>query len=127
MRSGALVGLVFSTVLVGFTEMGCSGEGRKGAESAAALVDTTGGVLGKTLYKQNCVLCHGINGDKCLYGARNLQQSTLSLEARMALLSHGRGKMPAFSPRLNAEQIEAVARWSRTLFRHAPVDSAAAN
>lgn len=77
----------------------------------------TGGLIGKMLYRENCIRCHGLNGDKCLYGARNLQQSTLSLEARMALISHGRGKMPAFSPRLNDQQLQAVARFSQTLFK----------
>ncbi len=77
----------------------------------------TGGLIGKMLYRQHCILCHGINGDKCLYGARNLQQSTLSLEARMALVTNGRGKMPAFGTRLTPAQIEAVARHSQTLFR----------
>ena len=77
----------------------------------------TGGFVGKLLYKQNCIRCHGLNGDMCLYGARNLQQSVVSLDGRIALISQGRGRMPAFYPRLTPEQIGAVAHYSRTLFR----------
>lgn len=93
--------------------------GRMLSDGGTAARDTisTGGLIGKMLYRENCIRCHGLNGDKCLYGARNLQQSTLSLEARIALVSHGRGKMPAFSPRLNDQQLQAVARFSQTLFK----------
>ena len=80
----------------------------------------TGGLIGEMTYRQNCIRCHGRNGDMCLYGARNLQQSTLSLDARLALITGGRGKMPAFYPRLTPEQIGAVARYSQTLFRVPP-------
>jgi cytochrome c5 len=91
--------------------------GRFLTENASADSSQTGGLIGKMLYRQHCIVCHGLNGDKCLYGARNLQQSTLSLEARMALITNGRGKMPTFGARLTPEQIELVARHSQTLFR----------
>lgn len=93
--------------------------GRVLAPKAATAPDSiqTGGLIGKLTYRQHCIRCHGRNGDMCLYGARNLQQSTLSLDGRIALLTQGRGKMPAFYPRLTPEQIGAVARYSRTLFR----------
>ena len=92
--------------------------GRVLAPRAVVLDSTqTGGFISKMLYRQNCIRCHGRNGDMCLYGARNLQQSTLSLDGRIALLTQGRGRMPAFYPRLLPEQIGAVARYSTTLFR----------
>lgn len=87
------------------------------AAAAVALPDTTGGVAGRLLYKQNCVRCHGINGDKCMLSARNLQESTLPLAARVALVQGGYGQMPAFNPRLSPAEVEAVARWSRMLYR----------
>ena len=89
------------------------------AVPAVAVPDSTqtGGIIGKLLYKQNCIRCHGLNGDMCLYGARNLQQSVLSLDGRIALLTQGRGRMPAFYPRLTPEEIGAVARYSVTLFK----------
>ncbi|MBC7449624.1 MAG: c-type cytochrome [Hymenobacteraceae bacterium] len=77
----------------------------------------TDGLIGLMTYRANCIRCHGRNGDMCLYGARNLQQSTLSFDGRVALLTQGRGRMPAFHPRLSPEQIGAVARYSQTLFR----------
>ncbi len=100
----------------------CSPDPKSGTTPTASVSvapppDTTGGLAGRLLYKQNCVRCHGINGDKCMLSARNLQESTLPLAARVALIQAGRGKMPAFSPRLNPTEVEAVARWSRMLYR----------
>jgi mono/diheme cytochrome c family protein len=96
--------------------------GRGGAPATAAVAAVpdsvqTGGLIGKLAYQQNCIRCHGRNGDMCLYGARNLQQSTVGLDARIALIRNGRGRMPAFYPRLTPEEIGAVARYSMTLYR----------
>ena len=93
------------------------GHGRLLTPVASTDTFVTGGLIGKLTYKQNCIRCHGRNGDMCLYGARNLQQSTMTLDARIALISQGRGRMPAFYPRLTPEQIGAVARHSLTLFK----------
>ncbi len=90
---------------------------RTGRTLAAPDSTQTGGLIGKLVYKQNCIRCHGRNGDMCLNGARNLQQSVMPLASRIALISQGRGLMPAFSPRLTPEQVGAVARYSQTLFK----------
>ncbi len=126
MRAPALLALVgFAYVYgIGYTRSLTLTAGG-GPPSGPVLPDSTqtGGLIGKLTYQQNCIRCHGRNGDMCLYGARNLQQSQVSLDGRIALIALGRGRMPAFSPRLSPEEIGAVARYSQTLFR---VDSATA-
>ena len=67
---------------------------------------------GHKLYKNKCVICHGIKGDLEYNGAKNIQDSALSLEDRMELISNGKGLMTPFKGVLSEEQIRQVAEYS---------------
>ncbi|MBK9717163.1 MAG: c-type cytochrome [Saprospiraceae bacterium] len=48
---------------------------------------------GKTLFKQYCVTCHGINGDLKTNGAIDLKHSVLTLDERILVITKGRNIM----------------------------------
>jgi mono/diheme cytochrome c family protein len=48
-------------------------------------------------------------------GAKKLPESTLALEEREAIITNGKGTMPAFKNQLDAASIKAVAEYTLTL------------
>jgi mono/diheme cytochrome c family protein len=70
---------------------------------------------GQKLYKQNCVICHGLYGDMGASGAHDLTASELPLEERIAVITNGRNAMTPFKALLSPDQIEAVAEYTLTL------------
>jgi cytochrome c6 len=72
-------------------------------------------ISGETVYKQQCMLCHGSNGDLGVSGASPLSLSKLDLKKRIEVIKDGRGKMQAFTGFLTEEEIQAVAEYLETL------------
>lgn len=72
-------------------------------------------VDGEKIYKQYCVTCHGVYGDMGANGAVNLQNSTLSLEEKIAVIKNGRNTMTAFKGLLSDAKIDAVGKYIETL------------
>lgn len=72
-------------------------------------------VDGEKIYKTYCVTCHGLYGDMGASGAFNLQTSTLSLDERIQVITHGRNVMTPFESLLSEEKIKAVAEYVETL------------
>ena len=70
---------------------------------------------GEALYKTYCVTCHGLYGDMGASGAYNLQESKLSLEERIAVITNGRKAMTAFESLLDKKEIKAVAKYTMKL------------
>jgi mono/diheme cytochrome c family protein len=70
--------------------------------------------LGATLYQSYCMSCHGENGVGSGLGPRLLDQAML-FRARevMALVTQGRGRMPAL-PQLTTRQVAALLAYLRT-------------
>jgi cytochrome c oxidase subunit 2 len=71
---------------------------------------------GRDTYQANCVQCHGGNGG----GGRGPQLNGGSVVAnhpdiadQIALVTNGKGGMPAYGGRLDAAEIEAVVRYTR--------------
>lgn len=85
-----------------------SGTGAK-AVAAAAKPD------GEKIYKQYCVTCHGLYGDMGASGAYNLQESELTLEERINVITNGRKAMTAFEALLDEKEIKAVAKYTMKL------------
>ncbi|UYZ57884.1 c-type cytochrome [Hymenobacter latericus] len=85
------------------------------APAAAAPAETALADAGKTLFLQNCALCHGENGKLGLNGARDLTRSNLNQTGREYIVTHGLGKMPSFKGQLTPEQISQVVAYSLTL------------
>jgi mono/diheme cytochrome c family protein len=75
-----------------------------------------------TVYKTNCVSCHGPDGRGSVVGkslhaadfhsAQVQQQSDAQLAT---VISEGRGNMPAFGTRLSKDQIDALVKYIRTV------------
>lgn len=70
---------------------------------------------GKRVFKQNCVICHGVDGKLGLNESKDLTQTTLTKEERIAMVKNGKGKMNAFGSILSAKDIEAVVEYTFTL------------
>ncbi len=86
--------------------------GNPGKNEGAAHVQE---VDGKSIYKNYCVNCHGLQGDMGAGGAANLKVSMLSLEERVIVITKGRNAMQAYESVLKPAQIEAVAQFTLTL------------
>lgn len=79
---------------------------------------TTGQTLpGEALFKKNCQRCHGADGTRGLFGAKNLQVSLLTDEAIAIQIKNGKGFMPAFKKKLSAEEINLVVSFVKSLRR----------
>ncbi len=72
---------------------------------------------GARIFKTRCVTCHGSKGDMGANGAANLQTSRISIEERVATVTHGRldKGMNAFKGILTPEEIQAVSEYTITL------------
>ncbi len=85
------------------------------ADAAASTVATADAEMGKKIYKQYCVACHGLYGDMGASGALDLTASVLSQAERITVITKGRGVMTPFEQILKPEEIAAVAAYSMTL------------
>lgn len=72
-------------------------------------------VDGAKIFKQSCSLCHGLDGKLGANGSKDLTQSTLDLNERIAMVSKGKGVMMAFENILNLSEIKAVSEYTMTL------------
>ena len=70
---------------------------------------------GKKVFKQNCVICHGIDGRLGLNDSKDLTVSALKKDERISMVKNGKGKMLPFGKILSAEDIEAVVNYTFTL------------
>ena len=85
------------------------------ASESTASVEEPAGPDGEKIYKQYCVVCHGIAGDMGASGAFDLTTTQLSIEEKMAVISNGRNTMTAFAALLKTEEIKAVAEYTEKL------------
>ena len=69
---------------------------------------------GKTIFEQKCALCHGVDGDKQLSGAKKLSESTANIDDIILLVTEGRNQMLPFKGRLTSEEIKAVSEYALT-------------
>ena len=70
------------------------------------------GIDGKVLYKQNCVICHGLDGKLGINNSKDLTKSPLTMDERVAIVKDGKGTMTPFSGIMSQEEIEAVAKYT---------------
>jgi mono/diheme cytochrome c family protein len=85
---------------------------------AAEAVTAAGGVDGAAIYGQRCAGCHGGDGSggigPRLAGGRVVANFP-DPEDQIAVVTNGRGGMPAFAERLSPEEIAAVVEYTRTV------------
>lgn len=70
---------------------------------------------GKQLYEHHCARCHGNDGTRGLFGAKNLQKSGLSDSSIIQQISNGKRIMPPFRKRISADQIYAISSYIKSL------------
>lgn len=69
-------------------------------------------VDGRLLYRNQCISCHGPNGDLGNSGSKDLSKSTLEEAAVLKIIKEGKGTMPPFEYLLTSEkEREAVAQY----------------
>ncbi|MBV6404624.1 MAG: cytochrome c [Flavobacteriales bacterium] len=73
------------------------------------------GATGRDLFELNCARCHGSDGAKGRWGARNLRKSRLSDGSIAQQIRQGRGIMPAFGNKLKPEEVAAILRYVKSL------------
>lgn len=70
---------------------------------------------GQELYRRNCARCHGADGTKGMFGARNLQRSRLADSDITERIMKGKGIMPSFGKKLSTDEISQLMRYTRSL------------
>jgi mono/diheme cytochrome c family protein len=70
---------------------------------------------GAHLYKQYCLVCHGVDGKLGLNGSKDLTISTLTEAERIVQVTEGKNTMTPFKHVLSPEEIKAVVAYTFTL------------
>jgi alcohol dehydrogenase (cytochrome c) len=68
---------------------------------------------GRDLYLQNCITCHGEDGEGGQHGEATQLTTALPLADMMSIVANGRNTMPAWGRALRPEQIHDVASYIR--------------
>lgn len=66
------------------------------------------GNSGKEIFENKCAKCHGDDGTKGKWGAKNLQKSRLDNEELTRIVSKGKNFMPSWEKRLSKEELNSV-------------------
>lgn len=69
----------------------------------------------KALFEKKCATCHGNDGTKGRWGAKNLQISKLNDDELFTMVSTGKGIMPKWGKKLTQAQILSVIEYIKTL------------
>lgn len=69
---------------------------------------------GKDLYEHHCARCHGTDGARGMFGAKNLQKSLLPDTAIALQIRTGKRIMPSFKKKLTPDQINEVSAYIKT-------------
>ncbi|WP_188133873.1 cytochrome c [Chitinophaga sp. CF418] len=70
---------------------------------------------GQALYEHHCARCHGTDGARGMFGAKNLQKSLLPDTAITLQIRNGKRIMPPFKKRLTPGQINELSAYIKTL------------
>ncbi|AXY78446.1 cytochrome c [Paraflavitalea soli] len=73
------------------------------------------GKTGQELFEKHCKQCHGKDGTRGLFGAKNLQTSQLADEALYTTIARGRKIMPAWEKRMDSAELGLVVAYVKTL------------
>jgi cytochrome c6 len=72
-------------------------------------------LTGRALFEKKCATCHGNDGTRGRWGAKNLQISKLDNDELLNTISNGRGIMPNWGKKLSASQISSIIEYIKTL------------
>jgi cytochrome c6 len=66
---------------------------------------------GKAIFEKNCARCHGSDGKKGSFGAKDLKLSTLSDLEAINIITIGKKRMPSFQKKLTQQDIVEVKKY----------------
>jgi len=72
---------------------------------------------GKKVFESKCAKCHGTDGTKGKWGAKNLQVSRLGDPEMRTIITKGKRIMPAWGQRLTDDEMISVMDYIKTLRR----------
>ncbi len=86
-----------------------------GSNSAAPAPSDPVLASGQQVYKAHCQSCHGSTGQggTGMKLAGKVTSDFPNIDDQIAVIENGRGSMPAWKNKLSADEIEAVARYTR--------------
>lgn len=70
---------------------------------------------GAAIFTDKCAKCHGHDGTKGRWGAKNLQKSILTEEELTKIISEGKNFMPSWKKRLSGDELRQVIAYVKTL------------
>ena len=70
---------------------------------------------GKVVFESKCAKCHGADGTKGKWGAKNLRVSKLEDSDMRAIITNGKRIMPAWGSRLTDDEMLSVIDYVKTL------------
>lgn len=70
---------------------------------------------GKEIFIQKCSPCHGADGTKHLFGAKDLQKSIIPDTAIVNIISNGKRIMPSFKSKFTKDEILQITEYVKTL------------
>lgn len=73
---------------------------------------------GKTLYERHCVTCHGGDGTKGFFGAKNLQKSQMTDTAIVERIQRGKRFMPSFKKKMTVAEMQQIISYIKTFRTH---------
>ena|SRR5579859_4442279 len=73
------------------------------------------GVTGQELFNHHCIHCHGADGTKGFFGAKNLRKSVLPDSAIVLQIQKGKGFMPSFRKKVTPDEISQLVSYVKTL------------
>lgn len=88
----------------------CGGDDDEGASSDG------GGGTGSEIYSQSCASCHGQSGEGGIgpeLGGGAVAEAYPEIDDQIAVITNGRGSMPAFGNQLSEDEIRSVAEFER--------------
>tara|TARA_X000000950_G_scaffold281220_1_gene377412 strand:+ start:526 stop:870 length:345 start_codon:yes stop_codon:yes gene_type:complete len=100
--------MVAGTVVLALSACGSEPAPTPAADGTAPQVSE---VQARSLYTRKCSLCHGDDGKLMASKSPDLSLSTMTLAERVALITYGKGTMPAQKGALNKAEITAVAKY----------------
>jgi len=70
---------------------------------------------GQVLFENKCAKCHGMDGARGRFGAKNLQKSVLSEAGYFSIIHNGKGIMPSWKKKLSTEDIGQIVTYVKSL------------
>lgn len=108
----AVLAVLLIITSYGLAEMNRAQKGKQTVDTSTTGEDPI--AIGKKVYSELCVACHGAAGDAMLAGAKNLKISSLNHEEVINIIQNGKNNMAAYQ-NLSPEQLEGVALYVESL------------